>query len=220
MVLRITTAAVSRALTTPERVSQEIPDLDESKAADLIAEATATIERQCERPFGFGFATFEERLTGDGSPILQLEALPLFDIDTVLHDASTVIADYEVIDPETGWLYREVGWPVRLRGGGLLGQDVALAGRLDWTVRYRAGFVLPGDDQPEDLEPGAVVPDLPVDLERACIELVRALTETPVATGVSSERIGDYAVTYRDNDMANVLPPRVATLIAPYRRIY
>lgn len=232
MPLVVITPPVSRDLVTWERVQQEIPELDdEVRALALIREATSIIERECGYPRGFGLQTVEERVPADGGVELPLEMIPIAEPDAarvISYLGGSAITDYEILDPHDGYLYRENGWEWSVGNfSSVLGTRVPRPGRFDFTVLYRAGYVLPNDDDVLlDAGPPEVFAErLPYGLERAAIELVRALMTAPQAAAVSnvaSERIGDYSISYRDSggDRAVVLPPRVETLLAPFRRVF
>lgn len=66
------------------------------------------------------------------------------------------------------------------------------------------------------------VRNLPHDLEQACIEIVKAFyLQRQRDEGVSSKRVGDLSVTYRERVQGDrpTLPFSALTLLAPYERI-
>jgi hypothetical protein len=208
-ILEVTTPAAHHRLTTPERVQEEVTTLtDEPRAIQLIDEASAAIASYLGR--ALAVQEYVERLAGFGGPILQLRYTPIVGQPTVVGPDSLAITDF-TIDRDNGWLRREVGWVWTAQRSGFVDlTPIPGTERLDFAVTYRAGYVLPGDD---DENPRT----LPFDIERACIELVRAVASAP-DPDVASERIGDYAITYRDRPAdAGMLPPRVEALLARHR---
>lgn len=233
MPIVVVTRPLSRALCTVDRVMAEIDGLtDRARAADLIDEATGIIERACQRPYGFGLAEYDERLDADGDFELQVEVVPLVRVASVMY-AGVAVQDYEIIDTEQGLLHRDIGWQM---SSVIDTFTRVVRSRYDFALRYAAGYRLPNDDEPfvcaDTVELDDVADDdqvavqtLPYDLERACIELVRALfVEAPAVTAgaVVEERIGDHTVRFADrsSDPGLVLPPRVERLIGQYRKVY
>ncbi|ELK38861.1 hypothetical protein D478_27507 [Brevibacillus agri BAB-2500] len=101
------------------------------------------------------------------------------------------MTDYEAAS-EKGVLFRKDGW---------------CAADRQITLTYTAGYVLPGDATPENPQ------TLPESLELACILLCQTLMRQP---GVTSERVGDIAVTYATE--SDGLPGAVKSLVDPFKR--
>jgi uncharacterized phiE125 gp8 family phage protein len=136
----------------------------------------------------FTRAEYTERVDVRRSGYVLLRNYPLESVESI--DDETDLSDYD-IDREKG-VVSKVGWndnnPV--------------------TVIYTAGYVLPGNTLVE----GATT--LPADIEYGCILLIQHMRREP---GVTSERVGDLAVTYAQNE--GRMPPAVRALIDSYRNI-
>ncbi|MED1792891.1 phage head-tail connector protein [Brevibacillus nitrificans] len=154
-----------------------------------LAAATSAIEEYCRR--SFRLQEYRDRKhDGTSGKYLLLEGYPIIHVSKVQLDG-TDISDYEIIS-EKGMLFRKGGWGV---------------GDQQITLSYTAGYVLPGNASSENPQ------TLPEPLELACILLCQTLMRTP---GVTSERVGDLAVTYAND--GDGLPSAVKSLVNPYRR--
>lgn len=217
--LVVVTPASSKRLTTLEAVKTElqIPVSDTTKDALLlnyIDQASGRIARECDRTFGE--ATYEETLPGYGRPQILLSETPVTQVVSVLIQGQAV-TDYR-LDQSAGMLYRQAGWPWTVSGrpGTIVshpGDDLPLI-----TVTYKAGFILPG----------AQNPTLPGELERACITLVKLMYKAQTRDpAITQERIGDYQAVYAngglptgpDDILARGLPADIAAVCLRWRRV-
>jgi len=172
-------------LTTVERARGFLraPADDDEQLALLIPAASATIETYCNRLFGH--AAHVEHF--EDCAFMKLRNYPIVSIISI--DGSADLNEYS-IDARYGIVRHEKGC------------------RNPVDVEYEAGYILPGDELIENVEP------LPADIEYACILLIKQMQREP---GVASERVGDLAVTYAQDD--GKMPPAVRALVGPYRSI-
>ncbi|ALA41358.1 hypothetical protein ABE82_07430 [Paenibacillus peoriae] len=178
-------------LTTIAKVKGQlgIPIEDTSEDNNLnmyIMAASQAIESFCRR--SFKKQTYTEVLDGSGSSFLVLRNFPVFSgVATMDKDQFAVEAN------EDGILFLPKGWNT---------------GQRSITVRYEAGYVLPGDDSADNPR------TLPEAVEVACIFVVQGMLQNPTAIGVKSERVGDVSVTYGDTDA--LFSSTVQALLSPY----
>lgn len=182
---------------SPEDTSQD------SKLTALIGYVSATIEKYTGRKFES--TSYTETFDG-GEENLQLANRPVIAVSSVTDldpspDEVQVTSTYRV-DLTAGLVFKDD-----------LGTDTSEidrfytsrnqiwgAGRQRWQVSYTAGYT--------------TIPD---DVKLAALQLIE--TETREA-GVSSYRLGDYAVTYANPEAG--MPATVKALLSDYRagRIY
>jgi hypothetical protein len=215
-------ALTANALTTIASAKTElgIADNDASKDTLLerwISEASGAIERRLGRKLRRVELT--EKLAGSGGPELLLSRTPVVAVTKVVLDGAELAAgDYELEDPEAGILSREAGWPAS--GDACIGiarTPIPGTGARNVAVTYEGGYVLPND---------AGERTLPPDLERGCLETVKALFH---ALGrdpnVTSEQLGDYSVGFAGTNAAigrgagGIIPDNVLPLIDAYQRL-
>ncbi|MEW9702831.1 phage head-tail connector protein [Paenibacillus sp. SI8] len=187
----LTTLARAKSL-----LSIPIEDTSQDDAISLVIEmATNIIETHCKRIFkkqshSEKLSTLQEPFQFSLQPLtkLVLRQYPVHSMDTftVLGESMT---DYELFS-DSGILYRQSGWP---RGEYII------------EASYTAGYITP------DIATQEQPVNLPKSLEMACILLIQTLMRAP---GVTSERVGDLAVTYQ-SDGEN-LPLAVKSLISPF----
>lgn len=211
--LVVTVPATNHRLVTLEVVKAELRVTGTSEddfLGNAIDRASAAIERWCNRVFAVEtvretfarsqLAGFHMPAFGNSSDSLVLTRWPVVSLVSVTESGSALATSAYEFDPASGLLYR-------LGNGGL---------RRPWmngaaVVEYQAGYVLPGDDGR----------DLPADIERAAVMLVKAewfardrdpLVKTEDVTGV-------LATTYWVGGIpgGGTLPPDVEGLLSPYR---
>ena len=155
MGLTVATIAASRRLTTRTAVRAELgasiaPATDDALLDTLIDYASAGISSYCHRSFGREILT--ETLPGYGDIHLQLARTPVVKVSTVSDVNSALYTDYEVADPNRGWLYRRAGWSWSvqtfpgLSGGGAfldIGTPMPRQEEPFYSVAYTAGYILP-----------------------------------------------------------------------------
>lgn len=152
----------------------------------LIVAASQSIEHYCKRTFRKTLHT--ERYDG-GTKEIALHHFPVHSVKSVTATQEGSLTDYELFPDGTLW--RETGWP---------------AGARSIKVVYEAGYILPNETT--ETEPQT----LPQCVELACLRYVQLLYEGQI--GKTSERLGDYAVTYAQAAEGN-LPQAVVLLLQP-----
>lgn len=203
----VTTEATSKDMTTVDQMKTElsITGVDaarDAKILTLIHQASADIVGYIGRDVAQETITATWRLaaanclSAESVEALIIPRRPVVSITSVVEDGTTLTTDDWELDKQTGLLYR------------LDGDDE----RQDWlrakiVVVFVAGYEM--------------LPDLPDDLERACIELVKAMwfalerdprvkaIDTP---GVLSEQFWIGGVGESGN-----IPPDIAKRLDPYK---
>jgi hypothetical protein len=195
-ILSVVTAAESQDLTLVETVRNELGLSTENDQfiERLVHEASAACASYCDRVFGEEVVSEVIRNTVSRDSI-HLQRWPVSSVSSVVEDGVTLDADEYEVDPVTGFLYR------------LDGDD----GRSCWpcvkiTVTYTGGYEL--------------LDELPRDIERACIELVKAwyfsAKRDPMVK--SSDLPGVMSESYWVGGIGNgALPPNVTALLDQYR---
>jgi len=146
-------------------------DLIRSYTGRVFAQETVT-----ETFFTFG----HERLIVSRTPIVS--------IDTIELDGNTVDSDnYEIEDAGAGFIWNETGWDRTNVLHGPYTPTPKRVGKFDWSVKYTAGYKMPGEASR----------NFPYDLEEACIKLVKQdFFERAQNPNISSEEIGDARIDY------------------------
>lgn len=201
-ILSVTTAATVTALTTLERLKQEL-DISVSTYDSLlrakIKEATSDINaRAWADPLETVTQTFwdvgcEEYLILRRRPNVSISSITVDDVATT---------DYR-IDPETGLLYclDTSDYPT------------FWVSCKSIAVVYSAGYIMPGQAN-ANLEPA---------LEAAAIELLQSYWQSrgrdPLIKSESVPDLGEVSYWVGAVGEAGSLPPGVETKIAPFRRV-
>ncbi|KAF6618266.1 hypothetical protein HFE03_03455 [Paenibacillus sp. EKM102P] len=177
-------------LTTLQRAKSylSIPLDDTSQDFTLLTAlgaASEWIERECNR--SFEYKTYRQTLDGPGTKFLRLRNFPIHSVSLLHVDGVDKLGESFTIESENGMLFRRSGWPF---GARLI------------EVEYLAGYILPSDAE------DAPAPTLPCKYEWACVLLAQTLMREQ---GVTSERVGDISVTYKDEGRS--LPGAVKALI-------
>jgi hypothetical protein len=215
--LTISDPALSRKLTTIQRVKQDLGLLDDDMTNDVQIErsidlASAMAERYCNRVFAS--QTYVESIEGNDSAYLYLSNYPIIDLVNIVRQNSPV-TDYTII-PDTGALYREYGWSATtpIGWGGLSLRSIGQALPL-YVVTYEAGYVLPDDP---------INRTLPADLEFAVATLARYLYDiSSTNLGISTISVDGLSVSYRpdygkDTVGTYPIPPYMRGLFEPFVR--
>lgn len=161
---------------------------DTSQDADItiaLKAASAAIEKATNR--SYGYKTYNQTIDGPGMQFLRLRNFPVHDVIHITVDNEPIPKEQFRIESENGMLFKRSGWPCGVR---------------NVDVEYLAGYALPGDENSPE------APKLPENYTLACIMYAQILLRNP---DVSSERVGDISVSYRDN--ISGLPPVVKALI-------
>ncbi len=181
----------------------------------LIAQASDAIRKYCGRKFER--ETITETLPGSGNTRLWLTRTPISSITSVTVNDSTVATDeYTIEDAEAGLLLRhDDGSPPApkvwalpgMLSWGLSRAPIRESGSNNITIVYVSGYLLPAEDNR----------DLPEDIERACIDTVKALYQGRKDSGrIKSQKIGDAAETI---NLDTGLSPNAELLLNPWRRM-
>ncbi len=202
-ILAITDLAPSRGLTTLADVKQELGitgGTDDAFLLDLIAQTSTAIEGWCNRAFARETLTETFRLSCSVS-VLHLTRWPVIAITSVVEDGTVLGSIDTELDPSSGELWR-------LNGA----DDRSLWPPAKIVIAYEAGYRLPGTPDR----------DLPADLERACIEAIKARwfarLRDPLVKGeeVPGVAVADYWVP-ADGSGDPGLPPIVIGMLWRWR---
>ncbi|MCY9758969.1 phage head-tail connector protein [Paenibacillus alvei] len=171
------------------------PEIDDQLEAQIIV-ASELIEQYCKRKFKRQLhLEICDKFRGN---FLLLRNYPIHQVHRITPYNGGSIEDFDI--DQHGMLFRRSGWPY---------------GERSITVEYEAGFTLPGDETPERPI------DIPKPLEMACAMYAQKLMDsiyTPY--GVKTEQLGEMSVTYTNDELEIKIPPVVASLISPYKRLY
>jgi len=184
--------SASTPLTTVENLKAYLHlggEEDDAVLAQLIAAASAAIERYCGRRFGPG--RYTEYHDGRGSVWLVLDERPVQEVHDLRDDPARQFGAASVIPPADYALYAEDGIVRRLQG-------VFHAGHRNVRIDYSAGYDV-----------------IPADLGQAGIILAAAWFHAgrQGSDGLRAEALGDYRAEY----LHLPLPAAVTRLLEPYR---
>lgn len=185
----------------------------------LVLDASAAIERYCG--YTFAAASYQELLPGMDSTRLTLARTPLIAVTEVLFQNDPLL-DVTIDDAGAGLIYRErgFGWTGTFVWGVLSDTRAVGSERPIYAIKYRAGYRMPEDDAPEDVlnpRPSDGAQSLPRDLQRACVETVKAYWEGRSGVLIKTKSVADLSLTYNDINPGE-LPPGVKTMLIPWRR--
>lgn len=215
MTVTVTLAAPTNRLTTLARLKRELNLTsvgDDKIIWDLIQEMSDLIVRETQRTFARERVT--EKVDGEGRLRMVLERVPIVTIHNVKFNGSTVSStSYSVDNADAGILFRDIGWTTTQ----LFTHDIVRIplghGRRLWEFDYTAGYITPGALST------AGNANLPGDIERACIDLVKMnYLRRESDPGVQSQRTGDASET-RFGTAQSGLPPAITAVLRGYTRI-
>jgi uncharacterized phiE125 gp8 family phage protein len=196
--LEVTAPAASHDLTTLAAVKAELEIAEagsDALLAALITQASRAAARHCNRVFAREAVTETLWLSGARPVALPLGRYPLAAVAAVREAGALLPVESYAVEPARGLLLRQAG-----------GRPVAWGGRIE--VDYTAGYALPGVGAGRDL---------PEDIERAALELVRAAwfarRRDPALIG--EDLSGVLALRYESRPGG--WPPAAVRLLAPYR---
>lgn len=208
------------ALTTVNRLNAELGLSDDGTILEpLIEEASAYLQTECGRSF-YRASSYAEKVAGfGGSRLAVSDHLPIVSVASIVFsdgDTSTTIdaTDYELEDVAAGFIrHNGGGWKWTARSNYGITHDPA-AGTEEplYTVTYTGGYITP-----QQADDGVGTRDLPYDVERAAIDLAKALywarNRDP---GVRGKAVSRASVQY-----AGALHeiPSVSPVVARYRRL-
>ncbi len=211
MTITVVTPAGSKDLTILATVKTELvisASTDDAFINTLIQQASAAIVTYCNREFAS--ETVDETVKAYGGANLMLSRTPVTTLTSVTLDdgiTSTVIptADYMLEDSQAGFIRSLVGgWScTNSQVYGILGRPVAGSEFQAYKVRYVGGYTL--------------LTDLPHDIERAAIDLVKSkYLGRGKDSNITEETVPQvYSVKYGTSDFSNP----IKELLGPYRRI-
>lgn len=183
---------------------------DDTRLTALIDAVSSRIVAYCGREFKR--ETVDEWLPGRGRTYLYLSRTPVVSIEYILEDG-IAITDWKIEDAVQGAIWRRDGWEwdVNTRGALIQHPMPGEEDREHYKVRYVGGYLLPGEANRT----------LPLDVEEAALrEVVRMWERRERSEDVSSERMGDTTVTYRDEwDTTYELGRNAMDLLSGYERL-
>lgn len=215
MSLTVVSESTNSNLTRLETVKRELSisstDYSSDKLLwDMIGQASDYIRDYTDRDFHL--KTLDETMPSKGGNYLVLTHTPIKTINYIELDGSSIASTlYEVDDPEAGVVWKEGGFDHTVITRNFITAEPTRYGRRDWKVRYQAGYNLPG----------STGRDLPRNVERACIEIVKSWYSRRQQDGsVRREEVGDAVVEYFEDSISMAAPKNALDLLAPYRRHY
>jgi hypothetical protein len=200
--LTILTPAASVALTDLARVKADLAisgTADDTYLTAIIDDVSIAIASWCGRVFA------REEVTETFRPAKRVDALPLSRWHNVDISAVTIDGEsHDITDIEVD--------------GSLLYKLDADGDRTQWerakiVITYEAGYLLPEDDDR----------DLPLDIERACIAIVKAdyfgRTRDPNMRSDATDGLGSIAWHVGGHRTGSGWSSDVEALLAPYRSV-
>lgn len=190
---------------------------------DLIEAASAFISNYTGRTFGR--ETVVESIAGGGKPYLLLERTPIVSLDEVLYDDFAITA-VSIQDDRAGIVFLERGFTDTSLAFNTIDYAPSSYNRLRWHFTYEGGYILPNW---EDYAGGA--PNLPRDLQQACLELAKSYYVTNKvsisgAAGISSYKVGETSIQFSsgssnagDDQLLIGVPVSVRATLNHYRRL-
>lgn len=188
---------------------------DDGFIDSLISQASDAIRKYCGRKFERESIT--ETMPGTGSSRLLVTRTPIVTLTSVTVNGTLVDSDeYTLEDADLGLLLRhDDGTPPAPKPWstpaylhmGLSREIVKSSGSNNISVVYVAGYLLPGEGSPT----------LPSDIERACLDIIKArYLARENDPNIRSQKIGDASETRVAGDGLTVV---AKTLLDPWRRI-
>ena len=209
--IQVTVPPLSTQLTTLQAVQDDLGVEYEPRLLGLINQASAACCGFCGR--SFARATWAETFNGSASPLI-LSRLPVVSVASIQCNGIALDPAGCEVDAEAALIRHQDG---RWSDPGCFGlwDDRMAWSPLRTVVTYTAGYLLPND-------PGRNLPD---DVERACLEMVKALwfssgsgARDPGVRSNTTEGIG--TTQYRDPiPGAFGLPSMAMDMLTPYRRL-
>jgi len=215
--ITVDTAAAETDLTVKATVKTEMSisgSGDDDFIDALITQVSAAIRKYCGRKFERESIT--ETLPGSGTSRLFLTRTPIVSVTSVTVDNAAVASDeWTIEDADAGFLLRhddgappapEVWALPGMLQWGLSRARVKESGSNNITIVYVSGYLLPGEGSRT----------LPEDVERACIDTVKALYQgRKDSTRLKSQKVGDASEVI---DIATGLSPTSEMLLNCWRR--
>lgn len=211
-------ALSDKALTTVARMESELSITSASSTLEpLIEEASEEIQQTAGRWF-YRNSGHAESVPGYGGRYLRVsDHLPIVSVSAITYDGDTVNSStYDIHDSEAGEIVSDGTWSwtatesTDITRDPIVGTEEAL-----YEVTYTGGWITPKQD-----DDGVGSRNLPYDIERACIDLVKALYyQRTIDPSVQSKKVSKGSVTYSGGSGAmSHLPPRTRQVIQRYQR--
>jgi len=184
-------------------------DTDDAVLANYVRRASALIERYTGRKFAR--ETVTETMPAFGSRRMLLSRRPIVSITHVKLSGTTQSStSYSIEDADAGILWRANGWSPTTQYNSFITTHPSGDGRLDWEVKYVAGYIMPGSTAGECT--------LPADLEFATCEMVKSwyLSKSD-NSDIASQRVGDSSETRSQTMESWGIPPIAQTLLSRWR---
>jgi hypothetical protein len=165
----------------------------------LVSVASMMIEARIGRPIFYG--QYRETLPGLGLDVLQLGVIPVSTTQTITVedlDQEAEITDFQLDEPNYGWLYRRTGWPSSNPHLSFLTEAPVTSNAAQRTlqVTYWAGWLF-NPSSPS-------LTTVPADLKFAAALSVKALAEAGTRDlAITHWRSGDVDITYRQENQSN-----------------
>ena len=169
----------------------------DARVTRYINAASEAISAYCRRPFEKATVTDEKHPT-DGSLRIVVKRTPIISVTSIVVDDDTIDSDNFVVeDADAGLIYSYVQFPLQgFRRSGIAQHHAPGSSPPDTAVTYVGGFIT----EPQTADGGTYdgeTPNLPADLEQACVELVTWYFRRKGTPGlVVEERIGDATLKY------------------------
>lgn len=210
MAITVVTPATNRRITIAEHVKDVLGIGDDDLSLDTlinrwIDQVTSLFEERCNRVFAK--QTYDETVKGYGGVRIMVSQLPILTLTSVKYAGTAIDAATYDVDADTGIIYRSAGWYWTAASSHHAVGFVPIAGseRNAYTVRYTAGYRLPGE--------AGTDPALPYGLEILAIEQVKSwYLDREVNANAQSFGIGGATLTR----LPGVIAPAIAERLQSY----
>ncbi len=212
--LTVDVASTNRQLTRLDTIKRELEidstNIDDDKIiSDLIDQASAWIVSHTNREFAK--ETITQTMQSRGTPYLLVDRTPLRSILFIEFSGTSVESTlYEIEDPDAGLIWKQSVFTNTIMPTAFITEGPTRYGRQTWTVKYVGGYTLPGTTGGRDL---------PHDVERACLDLVKSWFisrgENPE---IQRQQVGDASETKFAKIAEQGIAPTVLNILKPFVR--
>lgn len=225
MSIEVITAAPDKLLTKLATVKAAMgitASTYDTLLGDLIAAASDFAVRYCGREFAK--QTVKESIAGKGLPDAMISLTPIVEIEKIeLDDAE--MDGWTILDREAGFIQRRGSFTSTNLPNPTITPHPSNYYEKRWHVTYTGGYVLPG------WTGDGVVRNLPYDLERAIIAMIKsqfAKDSAGIVDGtMKSYKIGDTTIQWETSPQAlgpdNVgalIPGAALAVLNYYKRVF
>jgi hypothetical protein len=137
MSITVATHPKATQLTTLATVKAELgvdTTTDDALMTVLIDQISGVFETLCNRPFYRAQFIEEVAAIKPISPRMVLSRLPVLELDEIIYYGDTqTLSEFSIENPEAGFIYRVYGFG-------------RMTSSTDWSFKFKAGYLLPGDD--------------------------------------------------------------------------